>query len=142
MKEKGIKENPLRSSGDWSDIINKIFIIVKPYLEKNDLLSPPGSHQALQGLTNSNESTISSKELTSADKSTKEKGSHDSEKKDDINSKNGKKEYRSIHAANVKGSPIKGTHDNNSDHFPYLLKISVPFCILFSLIGNQGFLIK
>ena len=37
--------------------------------------------------------------------------------------KNGKKEYRSIPAANVKGSPIKGTHDNNSDHFPYLLKI-------------------
>ena len=35
--------------------------------------------------------------------------------------------YLKVPAAKVMGSPINGTHDNNKDHFPYFLKISVAF---------------
>ena len=51
-------------------------------------------------------------------------------------------EKRNVPATKVIGSPINGTHDNNKDHFPYLLNITVPFCILSCLIGNHGFFIK
>ena len=36
--------------------------------------------------------------------------------------------YFTVPAANAIGSPIIGTHENNNDHFPYFLKISVAFC--------------
>ena len=37
---------------------------------------------------------------------------------------------------------MKGIQDNNSDHFPYFLKMSVAFCSKYLLIGNHGFFIK
>ena len=51
-------------------------------------------------------------------------------------------EKRNVPATNVIGSPINGTHENNKDHLPYLLKILVAFLILFFLIGNQDLFIK
>ena len=45
-------------------------------------------------------------------------------------------------AAKAIGSPIKGTHDNNKDHFPYFLKISEAFWNKYLFIGNQSLFIK
>ena len=45
----------------------------------------------------------------------------------DTNIKKGIIGYRRVPATKVIGSPINGTQDNNNDHFPYLLKSSVPF---------------
>ena len=45
-------------------------------------------------------------------------------------------------AAKAIGSPIKGTHENNKDHFPYFLKMSVAFWRRYLLKGNHGFFIK
>ena len=50
--------------------------------------------------------------------------------------------YFTVPAANAIGSPIIGTHENNNDHFPYFLKISVAFCNKYLFTGNQGFLIR
>ena len=50
--------------------------------------------------------------------------------------------YLKVPAAKAIGSPIKGTHDNNRDHFPYFLKISEAFWNKYLFIGNQGFFIK
>ena len=56
--------------------------------------------------------------------------------------KNGIMGYLSVPAAKVIGSPIKGTHENKSDHLPYLKNILLPLSIILLLIGNQDFLIK
>mgnify|MGYP005704113405 FL=1 len=56
--------------------------------------------------------------------------------------KNGIIGYLSVPAAKVIGSPIKGTHENKSDHLPYLENILFPLSIILLLIGNQDFLIK
>jgi len=40
------------------------------------------------------------------------------------------------------GSPMKGIQDNNSDHFPYFLKMSVAFWSRYLLIGNHDFFKK
>ena len=50
--------------------------------------------------------------------------------------------YLKVPAAKAMGSPINGTHDNNKDHFPYFLKISVAFWNKNLFIGNQGLFIK
>ena len=50
--------------------------------------------------------------------------------------------YLKVPAAKAIGSPIKGTHENNKDHFPYFLKISEAFWNKNLFIGNQGFFIK
>lgn len=50
--------------------------------------------------------------------------------------------YLKVPAAKAIGSPIKGTHENNKDHFPYFLKISDAFWNKNLFIGNQGFFIK
>ena len=50
--------------------------------------------------------------------------------------------YLKVPAAKAIGSPMKGIQDNNSDHFPYFLKMSVAFCSRYLLIGNHGFLKK
>ena len=50
--------------------------------------------------------------------------------------------YLNVPAANAIGSPIKGTHENNKDHFPFFLKISEAFWNKYLFIGNQGLFIK
>ena len=50
--------------------------------------------------------------------------------------------YLKVPAAKAIGSPIKGIHDNNKDHFPYFLKISEALLNKNLFIGNQGFFIK
>ena len=57
-------------------------------------------------------------------------------------SKNGKKEYLSVPATKVMGSPIKGTQLNKSDHFPYLEKNKEALSICFLPIGNHFFFTK
>jgi len=56
--------------------------------------------------------------------------------------KNGIIGYLSVPAAKVIGSPINGTHENKSDHLPYLENILFHLSIILLLMGNQDFLIK